>query len=350
MNRMSVCLSLLFCSSIYSYSDSTPGSNFLDYLAFSIQGHPIHDWVISQLLTGANSGDRAIKKDVMGALKKWADKVNKGSTGVINSGRPFHITEHDALRIISQFKRSPMEWGNVPEVVQYSQSIMGDSGAHYWPNDSAKVTVLNSWGNKTRKRYAHNGDWNFDWESSPVIASFDGCVVDTRIPFDFINKGCAYGAHLYTSYIINPQNSMAVLISEYLRYPERYPAITAMLLVMTSTPAPYMKTAGIKNGIGIDNFGYNSGNNTCCSGHNTYTSGRGEAARYHSYPVYDFNAACFVTNGDNAGSIICKYADQNGNCVNQAIATKDMWMKCPCNLDISFENDTHGHFACNFAK
>jgi hypothetical protein len=282
------------------------------------------------------------------ALAGFTGKINSTPTSImqgVNNNKPFNLTLSQTLSLLTQLAQGPMDWHTVNEVGAYYPAGFINDGP------SAQVICPDSCSNEHERSYKNAPDWwPFGWQNSGAISNCEGLIINSHEGCSLSSAGCRYQAHWYTSYIYNYNNpSWAVLKSDYLRNPQNYPAVTALLLIMGSADAPYIEKVRGNNTAYTTGFNGSDGNfdnNLTC--HHPETSalsvfeclfccGGGDAGKM------DRNVCNFY---GTSGELACKYPEMNNNCGASSVMPS-LWMTCPTTLDIVVSaQDTHGSFAC----
>ena len=290
-------------------------------------------------------------------LQQFTNKINNGPTNImngVNNNNFYNLTLSQTARLLTQLAQGPFDWHTVDEVgAYYTNGFRYNRGGFFqiWGAPSALVICLDNCGHGHERWYKNANDWwGFEWVSSGAISNCNGLIINSKNGCNFNSGSCQYRAHLSTSYIYSYNHpTVPVLKSDYLRNPQNYPDITALLLIMSSADAPYIeKIRGNNTGYttGVDWRGYYGGNLRCrhpessvlsdlesCVG----CSGGGGSRMDNNW--CGFNSS--------SGELACAYPELNNNCGESSVMPS-LWMQCPTALDIIVTpQNSHGSFECD---
>ena len=289
-------------------------------------------------------------------LQQFTNKINNGPISLmngVNNNNFYNLTLSQTMALLTQLAQGPFDWHTVNEVgAYYTNGFIYHQGFFLGWGGSAQVICPDNGGGLHERSYKNANDWwPFDWENSGAISNCDGLIINSNNGCNLSSQWGPFQAHWYTSYIYNYNNpTVGVRKSDYLRNPQNYPAITALLLVMSSADAPYIeKIRGNNTGYttGFNGSDGSFGGNLTCHHPETSVLSTLESCIGCSggdEGKMDKNVCNFYT---WSGELACKYATINYNCGASSVMPS-LWMQCPTALDIIITpQDGHGSFGCN---
>lgn len=290
--------------------------------------------------------------DVAGFNKK---ATSAAVTNNINQGKPFAISQVQAQRMLESLAQGTTEWDDMWEAIQGFIWHMPDYvglQCELPQNQGALLTETYVPGP------GHDPVLDFDCMSYPdkpcLVTVMSGYFVNPFNTDSYKHRGSAnfvnnlpYGAHFHTSYIFNAYTpAEPVLKSEYIRNPQNYPAVTALLLFMTNPGAPYLSQMDKNYVPGINNRG-EARVNPLCGDKVTNTTdsalvgaatfGMSDAMGVQRKEVKAQYTGCEIHTEN--GAITCLYQAHEGGTANLQGCTgtfpcfPSTWLQCPTTLE-----------------